>query len=80
MGVAEASNKMVLECLDGTFCCVASMDTQWHELEVFTFIMHELFKQPGCFIVQSVESWMQASGNKGCMHTHVCSQNLVLCS
>ena len=44
MSGAEASNKMVLECLDGTFCHVALMDAWWHELEVFAFIMHELFK------------------------------------
>ncbi len=54
VAVAEASNEMVLECSDGPFCGIATVDSRGNKLEINIFFMGKFLQGYGAFVVQSV--------------------------
>ena len=61
MGAAQARDEMILECLDGSFCPVSTMEASGGELVIDVFCSHEVGEEFGCFVVQAMELWTEAS-------------------
>jgi hypothetical protein len=55
ISAAQGSDKVILECTDGPFCCVATMDALRDELKVDMLVSHVLLEPFGAFIVEALE-------------------------
>jgi hypothetical protein len=58
----EASNEVIFEGADGTFCGIAAMDAGRYQLEVNIFFRHVILEDLGTFIVEALELGAKASG------------------
>ena len=52
---ADASDKVIFERLDGTFCSISTVDMRWDKLEIHMFRGEEGMKAKWLFIVHVVE-------------------------
>ena len=64
MGGAETRYEVIFKCLYGAFSPVASMQTGWCELKFDVFISDEFFEELGCFIIESMELWVESASLK----------------
>jgi hypothetical protein len=55
ISAAQGSNKVILECTDGPFCCVATMDARRDELKVNMLVSHVFLERFGAFVVEALE-------------------------
>jgi len=55
VSAAQGSDKVILECTDGPFCCVATMDARRDELKVDVLVSHVLLERFGAFVVDALE-------------------------
>jgi hypothetical protein len=55
ISAAQGSDKVILECADGPFCCVATMDARRDELKVDVLVSHVLLERLGAFVVEVLE-------------------------
>ena len=54
ISAAKASNEMVFESANGTFCSIAMVDVGWDQLEINMFSSREILEGTGCFVIQSL--------------------------
>ena len=52
---------MIFECLDCSFCPVASVQSCRRKLVIDVFICHEILEELGCFVVETMELGTEAS-------------------
>ena len=79
VGAAEPGNKMVFECANGSFGGVSSVDMWWHELEGDLLIMEELFENFGGFVIEALQEWSEAFGDKFLVESFVSAENFLGC-
>lgn len=72
IGGSQSGNEMVSEGADGTFSCIALVAVVWHKLEVCVLVLHAFFKNIGTFVVESLETGLQACLDKDSMCFGVC--------
>ena len=39
----QSGNEVILECVDGSFSGITSVQVWWYKLEVYLLFMHEVF-------------------------------------
>ena len=61
---AEACNEVIFECLDGPFCCSASMLPNRCGLIGDCVVIHVIAEGIGAFIVKGMKLWSQACFDK----------------
>ena len=64
VGCAQTSNEVVFECADGLFGSIAAMDVWRDQLIVHLFRRQKFLESLGCFVIQALEFWTEASGTK----------------
>jgi hypothetical protein len=62
---------MVFKGTDGPFCCIPAMNVWWGELYINVIGGHEWKDGIGSFIIQSLQSWLEAAGSKQLMSSLV---------
>jgi hypothetical protein len=63
----EASDKMVLERADGSFCGIPSMDARGYKLIVHVFFLEKILENSGAFVVEALQARAKASFDEACM-------------
>ena len=51
VSAAKASNEVVFECVDGSFCSIAMVDMGRDQLVIHIFSYKEVLEGLGCFVV-----------------------------
>ena len=73
MGAAESCNKVVFECADSSFSCIATVHSWGNNLIIHLgFFCHMFLQDARTFIVQSVEFWFETSLGESGMADFAC--------
>ena len=59
---AQSSNEMVLECTDGLFGSIASMNMWWDKLIIDVLLCHEVLEELGAFIIEALQHGLETGG------------------
>ena len=68
----QSTDEVVLECLDGSFCCVDAMIRWLDKLPLASLSFQEGFDGPCCLVVCHVEGWFVAFGLEFVEHFFEC--------
>jgi hypothetical protein len=68
----EPGHKVLLESPDGAFRGVASMAVRWHQLVSDIIDGEEILQNGGCFVVESLELWLEALDCELLMNGVIC--------
>jgi hypothetical protein len=71
---AKPGNEVVFKSSNGSFGGVAAVYMWGHKLEFDVFAVHVLLERFGCFVVELLEAWAQASRAEWRMHSLVSCQ------
>ena len=74
----EYGEKMVFECTDGSFRCVASMDMRGNELELALVGGDGPLECEACFIVHDVNGGRSPDGLEAGKHVVVCRDTMTV--